>query len=237
MTPTSSDRPSDGDARTLEGNALRDPGTSVRSANLDRIQLGLIGGFTCCFFLAAAASQYKWIAYGSLASVTFLGLAASITLYYFLNTVAEVKEKNYSIAGAGAVFVIVFGLGVGVIRIDATEKMDALSRQVAELQDKLALSDRDIELNGDVRNQRGKTVDGLDRNLQVGVLFEGEFFSEQGEHIFVVPKLPRDRFYKIMVGDPSSRTYYVTPVMVSDGDKAPPGTAFTKPAIFPEEQQ
>ena len=230
MTDTSSDQ-------TSNGGAVRDPGQSNRSANLDRIQLGLIAGFTFCFFVAAAASQYKWIAYGTLASVTFLGLAASITLYYFLNTVAEVKEKNYSIAGAGAVFVIVFGLGVGVIKVDSMESLDALSEQVAELQDRLALSGRDIEINGNVRNQQGDTIDGLDRNLQVGVLFEGEFFSERGEHIFVVPELPRDRLYKIMVGDPSSRTYYVTPVMVSNGDKAPPGTAFTKPAIFPEEEQ
>jgi hypothetical protein len=218
---------------------LTDPAASGRrrrkDRRLDTIQLSLIFGFTVAFFLVAYASKSGIILYGSLSTLVFLGLAASITLYYFLDTVAEWHQKNYSMAGAGALFLIVMGFGSQVIDKDTGAAIDERDQQIRALQNDLALKTPDVTIDGQVLDPSGQSVDGKQKNLAIGVLIDGDFYSgRSGEHRFRISNLPRLEHYTIVVSNLISWKSYPTTRIFTESEVDEAKAILSTDAVYPE---
>lgn len=233
-----SDPNADKDQET-ESHILTDPATGSaprhKNRRLDTIQLSLIAGFTVAFFIVAYASKNGLILYGTLSTLVFLGLAASITLYYFLDTVAELHEKNYSIAGAGALFLIILGFGSQVIQKDTGAAIEERDKQILALQNELALNTPDVTIDGQVLDPSGQSVDGQQKNLAIGVLIDGDFYSGlNGEHRFRISDLPRLERYTIVVSNLISWKSYPTTRIFQESELKDAKAILSTDAVYPE---
>jgi hypothetical protein len=134
------------DAGSVQGRAARGGRRPRRSPELDRIQVYLIMLFTVCAFAAAVLSSVDFMPTGYFATLVFLGLAASITLYYFMDTVAEVRHKQYSVAGAGALFLIIIGAGHYVLspQQQYEQTIQAFERRLSDEQAKVRYGELSI---------------------------------------------------------------------------------------------
>ena len=170
-----------------------------RDARTDIMQLGLLLLFVVVFFATAFASRSGFIFNGRFAELVFLSLAASITLYYFLDTVANVSQTTYSLAGAGAVFVVVLTIGLYY-----TSSEDEIQRRDAQIKDLTEQVTRNatVTIKGQVLDDKTrKSIDGVNADLRIGALIQGDFYSNDAteEHYYTIENVPVQKTYKLVI--------------------------------------
>lgn len=187
-----------------------------RDSRTDFMQLGLLVLFVVMFFATAFSARSGFILNGRFAELVFLSLAASITLYYFLDTVANVSQTTYSLAGAGAVFIVVLTIGLYY-----TSSEDEIAKRDARISDLTSqLTQRSsVNIKGQVINQQTqKSIDGNEKDLKVGVMVDGSFYSNEAgdEHYYTIENVPTQKTYKVVVIETAHAGKLFTKVVPQD---------------------
>ena len=83
----------------------------------------MIGGFGLAALFSAAAGAQGWIVSSGLITLTCLGLLASITFFYFLDTVAAIDDPKYSVCRVSRSSLILMTSVYGMHRSELVESI------------------------------------------------------------------------------------------------------------------